>query len=118
MKVLFKFTRAKGQDSSNSDGRVGEREGTRDGITGTAGATARQGQSAELNKGQATLVGAGGKETVLEAGSRGPHPGGRKGKDSKGARDKGKGLLFERINKQPRVERLRNKHRRMPIWGI
>lgn len=40
MKVCFKFTRAKGQDSSNSDGRAGEREGIQDHITGTAGATA------------------------------------------------------------------------------
>ena len=64
MKVFFKFTRAKGQESSNSDGRAGEREGTRDHITGTAGATVPQGESAALNKGQATLVGAG-------AGSRG-----------------------------------------------
>lgn len=30
----------------------------------------------------------------------GPHPGGRKGKGSKGARDEGKGLLFERVNRQ------------------
>lgn len=68
--MLFKFTRAKGQDSSNSDSRAGEREGTQDHITGTARATAaRQGESAELNKGQATLVGADGKETVLEAGA-------------------------------------------------
>lgn len=40
MKVRFKFTRAKSQESSNSDDRAGEREGIQDHIIGTAGATA------------------------------------------------------------------------------
>lgn len=40
----------------------------------------------------------------------GPHPGGRKGKGSKGARDKGKGLLFERFNSQPARSRALEEH--------
>lgn len=35
MKVLFRFTGAKGQESSNSESRASERQGTQDRVTGT-----------------------------------------------------------------------------------